>query len=125
MQLPGGWVVIGEHTELRPLDHEGPRELRTQCLGALARLRPADQLKPHQHTPIAAIGYGPAANATPLLYHWDPRFRGPSAWLVPHTRLARACGWTRDTDALAGWLDDDGPVISSLRWRSGWLDSRS
>jgi hypothetical protein len=123
--LPGGWLVIGEHTELRPLDHEGPREHRTQTLGALARLRPDDQIKRRQRTPIATIGDGPTTDATPLLCHWDSRFRGPSAWLVLHPRLARACGWTRDNDALAGWLDDDGPVVSSLWWRSGWLDSTS
>src|SRR6266540_3513535 len=123
-RLPGGWVVIGEHTELRRLEDKGPCEHRTQSLGVLARLHPEDRPDQRRRTLIADLDQLPAgAGATPLLYHWDLSFRGPSAWLTLHPHLAEACGWKRDQDALIGWRDDEGPVVSSLWWRSGWLDS--
>jgi hypothetical protein len=58
-----------------------------------------------------------------MLYHWDPSFRGPSAWLVLHPRLGRACDWEPDEEALIGWRDEAGPIAMSLWWRFGWLDS--
>jgi hypothetical protein len=123
-RLPGGWVVIGEHTELRRLDDKGPCEHRVQSLGVLARLHPEDRPDQRRCTPIADLDQLPAAaGATPLLYHWDPSFRGPSAWLSLDPCLAQACGWVRDQCTLIGWRDDEGPVASSLWWRSGWLDS--
>jgi len=123
--LPGGWLVIGEHTELRRLDDTGPCEHRIQALGVLSHLDPEDRPGQQRRTPIAEAEQFAAAEATPLLYHWDPSFRGPSAWLALHPRLARACAWTPDQDALIGWRDDEGPVALSLWWRFGWLDSTS
>jgi hypothetical protein len=121
--LPGGWLVVGEHTELRRLDDTGPCEHRIQCLGVLSDLGPEERPGRRRRTPIAEAYELSAADATPMLYHCDASFRGPSAWLVLHSRLGRACDWEPDEDALIGWRDEAGPTAMSLWWRFGWLDS--
>lgn len=122
--LPGGWTVVGEHTELRRIDDKMPGERRTQSLGVLGQLRPDDHADSRRHLQIADLDRLPAlAGATPLVYHWDPSYRGPSTWLTLHPRLAVACGWQREPAVVLGWQDDEGPVVRTLWWRTGWLYS--
>jgi hypothetical protein len=122
--LPGGWIVVGERTELRLGDDKVPTERRSQSLGVLGQLDPDDQPDQWYHRQIVDIDTMQTADgASPVCYHWDPSYRGPSAWLTLNPRLARTCGWQRDQGPVIGWRDGEGAVIRSLWWRSGWLDT--
>jgi hypothetical protein len=123
-QLPDGWIVIGERTELRRLDHEMPRELRSQSLGLQKALDPEDRADEFWRCRLSEIDRLSASlGSTPLIYHSDISYRGPSDWMALHPRLAEACGWQRDETKLIAWRDNEGPVVQSLWWRSGWLGS--
>jgi hypothetical protein len=122
--LAGDWMVIGERTEIRRLDHEMPWERRAQAFGVHAVLDANSRTASQMRTLVADLEEMPSPrNGNPLLYAWDVTYRGPTAWLSLHPRLADACGWTRDPDVLIGWRDNDGPTVQSMWWRSGWLDS--
>lgn len=120
----GDWVVIGEHTEIRFLSDEIPRELRTQCLGPVRLLEPLEPSKYLCHTPVLeALDAEAPLGSQPVVFHWDPAYRGPSQYMIIDPSLAQACGWERTDEEFFGWKDDAGLVIRTLHWRSGWLDS--
>jgi hypothetical protein len=122
--LVDDWRVIGERTEVRCLDHEMPWERRAQAFGVRASLESDSRAASRGRTLVADLKDMPSPmNGDPLLHAWDVSYRGPTAWLSLHPRLADACGWTRDPDVLIGWRDANGSLLRSLWWRSGWLDS--
>jgi len=117
-----GWIVLAEHSELRRLDRDAPREIRTQVVGSdvLTRGSVPGRISA---TPLRELcELSQAVRPEEVIYHWDPSFLGPSAWLSIHPVLARACGWEQEEARLLAWRDEDGVVCESIWWRSGWLD---
>lgn len=118
------WVVIEEHTEIRFLSDEMPRELRTQYLGPIRLLGPLEQPRPLYHLPVLeAYDAEDRVGPHPIIFHWDPAYRGPSQYMMINPFLARTCGWETADDEFLGWKDDEGLIVRTLHWRSGWLDS--
>jgi hypothetical protein len=101
-----------------------PRERRIQTLGPLRLLDERDHPELWHRSLIADLEENKVPSGVSMLvYHEDLSYRGPSTWLTLNPRLAGACGWKRDPDSLIGWRDHHGPVVRSMWWRSGWLDS--
>ncbi|MEX0985264.1 MAG: hypothetical protein WD096_09490 [Actinomycetota bacterium] len=121
--LSGEWIVLGERSELRRIDQEMPWERRVQSLGVTGAGAPG-WFEGLRRTLVSELNaMAPPRDEDPLVHSWDPSFRGPTIWLSLHPRLAAACGWMRDPDVLIGWRDEEGPVVRSIWWRSGWLDA--
>jgi hypothetical protein len=120
----GGWTVIAEKTDVRYLDREMPRERRWQHIAAAdqdAGARPP-RLRPLRAAELSGVRAG--AGEAPVLQHESLPYRGPSAWLALHPRLAMACGLRPCDDDPLSYRDDDGEVrVRSVWWRSGWLGS--
>lgn len=116
--LLDGWVLLGEHTELRLLERELPREVRMQSLmpSVQGEWGGCDLLR---GMPIQSLEAGAGA---PIIRHWDPSFRSPSGYLGLNPTIGLACGWSDDRTALE-WRDDEGVVVRSRWWRAGSLDA--
>jgi hypothetical protein len=119
-----GWTVIAEQTDIRYIDREMPRERRWQRIAAVDDLghARAPRLGPRRVSELPRVRAG--TGTSPVLRHESVSYRGPSAWLALHPRLARACRLQSCADDPLSYRDLDGTVrVRSLWWRNGWLDS--
>ncbi len=113
--LDDEWVVIGELTEVVCLDHELPREKRSQCLGG----RQAERFRELSIDDASLLGT--SDQSTPVIRNEGVGWRGPNEWIAFHPGLAKDCGLSPDPTGLFAYRDELGLAVESRWWREGSL----
>jgi hypothetical protein len=125
--FPDGWIVIGEHTEIRRTEDKYPRETRTQVLGHRDKLTANDVPTWYHRRQLRTLAdTTPSPGRVLMIHHQDWSYRGSNEWLGLYPRVAARCGWHAANEWPLDWCDANGqPMVKTIWWRSGWRDSTS
>lgn len=127
LRTADGQIIFGEYTKIKRLEWETPTVIRQSLISAAP---PNEKEGRHSFFPRKIFcliqNYTRLrvrrSLATSLVIRQEGRMYdspGP-AWMAFNPELARAVGWTRVTDQLFGWADENGRLmVWSVWWQDG------